>query len=467
MACKSFQMDSTFNIDPLSGTSYCHVCQVTMKTVQESRLKVHAKKEAHVKWLAIPQHHHGNDAASDNSDAKSIHVYDDDDDVEMDVDGVNTGERLNMEIDNGDEAISSLMAGRKLARKHYDDNKTSAQIAAHEFISAGASEGFYPYKSKLEMELFRILFGSRHNTSREFKKDLLKALKVLVEVMERVPVPERRDIKFYYGGRYWDSISDDNMRLLFISKQRQVANGKQVFVVPLTIFNDDTSGNRSKKWNKYESWFCSFAGLPFKSSDTVKFLTTSKTVKATDSAEVIAADLRELRDGIIVYDIATESEVLVHSKLAIEDQVEKIINFVSRTSEKLVQQRSVEETKEAMISAWSTHSTRLAGEAVPDLDRKKPRTFKKKSGLKVKPTKDAVQFHTEAWANELRKLAILDRFVLSSLGYATPNLNPLFGFEGVLKYAMQKTMDDLPTEPINVKPILIQRINTFNSWFSK
>ncbi|KAJ3159344.1 hypothetical protein HK101_001099, partial [Irineochytrium annulatum] len=153
-------MDSTFDIDLLSGTSYCHVCQVTLKTVQESRLKGHEKKEAHVKC-----------------DAKSIEMYDDNDDVEMDVDGVKTGERLNMEIDNGDEAVSSLITGRKLARKHYDDNKTSAQIAAHEFISAGASEGFYPYMSKLEMELFKILFGSRHNTSREFKKDLLKALK--------------------------------------------------------------------------------------------------------------------------------------------------------------------------------------------------------------------------------------------------------------------------------------------------
>ena len=33
-------------------------------------------------------------------------------------------------------------------------------------------------------------------------------------------------------------------------------------MVPLILFSDDTSGNRSKKWHKFESWFLSLAGLP-------------------------------------------------------------------------------------------------------------------------------------------------------------------------------------------------------------
>ncbi|KAG2209348.1 hypothetical protein INT45_010623 [Circinella minor] len=36
----------------------------------------------------------------------------------------------------------------------------------------------------------------------------------------------------------------------------------RVRVVPLNLFTDDTSGNRSKKWNKFESWSMVPAGLP-------------------------------------------------------------------------------------------------------------------------------------------------------------------------------------------------------------
>ena len=33
-------------------------------------------------------------------------------------------------------------------------------------------------------------------------------------------------------------------------------------MLPLVLFADDTSGNRSKKWHKLESWFLRLAGLP-------------------------------------------------------------------------------------------------------------------------------------------------------------------------------------------------------------
>ena len=33
-------------------------------------------------------------------------------------------------------------------------------------------------------------------------------------------------------------------------------------MVPCILFSDDMSGNRSKKWHKFESWFLSLAGLP-------------------------------------------------------------------------------------------------------------------------------------------------------------------------------------------------------------
>ena len=40
-----------------------------------------------------------------------------------------------------------------------------------------------------------------------------------------------------------------------------MANGKPVVVVPLLLYSDDTSGNKSKKWNKFDNWCTLLAGI--------------------------------------------------------------------------------------------------------------------------------------------------------------------------------------------------------------
>ena len=40
------------------------------------------------------------------------------------------------------------------------------------------------------------------------------------------------------------------------------AAGMRVVMVPLILFSDDTSGNKSKKCHKFESWYLALAGLP-------------------------------------------------------------------------------------------------------------------------------------------------------------------------------------------------------------
>ncbi len=42
------------------------------------------------------------------------------------------------------------------------------------------------------------------------------------------------------------------------------ANGKLVLLIPLVVFCDDTSGNVSKKFNKFECFYFTYAGLPFR-----------------------------------------------------------------------------------------------------------------------------------------------------------------------------------------------------------
>jgi len=42
---------------------------------------------------------------------------------------------------------------------------------------------------------------------------------------------------------------------------KEKANGFPVMTIPLILFCDDTSGNKSKKWNKFIEWNLIIAGI--------------------------------------------------------------------------------------------------------------------------------------------------------------------------------------------------------------
>ena len=42
---------------------------------------------------------------------------------------------------------------------------------------------------------------------------------------------------------------------------KSIACGKSVTMLPIILFTDDTSGNKSKQWNKFDSWCLKIAGL--------------------------------------------------------------------------------------------------------------------------------------------------------------------------------------------------------------
>lgn len=57
-----------------------------------------------------------------------------------------------------------------------------------------------------------------------------------------------------------------------------VAKGRMVYSIPLIIFEDDVSGNRSKQWNKHYSCYMSNGALPRTKLDNefhVRFVATS------------------------------------------------------------------------------------------------------------------------------------------------------------------------------------------------
>lgn len=42
---------------------------------------------------------------------------------------------------------------------------------------------------------------------------------------------------------------------------KERAAGRPVIMLPLVLFSDDISGNKSKKWHKFDSWSVMLAGL--------------------------------------------------------------------------------------------------------------------------------------------------------------------------------------------------------------
>ena len=92
------------------------------------------------------------------------------------------------------------------------------------------------------------------------------------------------------------------------------AEGKPVVTVPLVLYTDDTSGNKSKKWHLFNSWNCLLAGLPRKQNtqlSNIHFVCCSDRVSVLEMAQPIVEELLDLeREGITIYDAHLDCEVL-------------------------------------------------------------------------------------------------------------------------------------------------------------
>ena len=92
--------------------------------------------------------------------------------------------------------------------------------------------------------------------------------------------------------------------------------GNPIVIAPLCIYSDDTSGNRSKKWNKFDVWCASLACLSkYKAREVTNifFIGCSNRISADKMTAPIVEDLLTLEKGILVYDSFTMSTVLVIS----------------------------------------------------------------------------------------------------------------------------------------------------------
>ena len=96
---------------------------------------------------------------------------------------------------------------------------------------------------------------------------------------------------------------------------KEKAAGRKVVMVPLILFSDDTSGKRSKKWHKFESFYLLLARLPSRDNMqhiNIHFICSFDSVTPLDMAEPIARELATLEnEGVEVFDAYSNENVLV------------------------------------------------------------------------------------------------------------------------------------------------------------
>ena len=77
------------------------------------------------------------------------------------------------------------------------------------------------------------------------------------------------------------------------------AHGLPVVMVPLVLYSDDTSGNCSKKWNKFDVWAMMLAGLARAENsqlENIPFICCLIETSSIEMAEPIVKDLSRLED---------------------------------------------------------------------------------------------------------------------------------------------------------------------------
>ena len=84
------------------------------------------------------------------------------------------------------------------------------------------------------------------------------------------------------------------------------------------MYSDDTSGNKSKKWNKFELFCITLACLPkheARKLNNIHYVTCSNQLSAIELSKPIVEDLQKLENGIELYDAHLGKNVLVVAPL--------------------------------------------------------------------------------------------------------------------------------------------------------
>lgn len=103
--------------------------------------------------------------------------------------------------------------------------------------------------------------------------------------------------------------------MIFKEDLKKRSKGLPIVTVPLILFSDDSSGNRSKKWNKFDNWAMLLGGLPRSENaktENIHLIAASNQVPAVGMCNSIVNDLNMLEEeGVFMYDASLKQECLV------------------------------------------------------------------------------------------------------------------------------------------------------------
>lgn len=80
----------------------------------------------------------------------------------------------------------------------------------------------------------------------------------------------------------------------YLNPWREKSQGHRVFSLPIWLYCDDTSGNRSKKWNEHNSFLFVPAGLSQQSAHkeyNMHFLCTSNTAPPLEMLDGVVCEI--------------------------------------------------------------------------------------------------------------------------------------------------------------------------------
>ncbi|KAJ6614498.1 hypothetical protein B0H10DRAFT_1803312 [Mycena sp. CBHHK59/15] len=164
----------------------------------------------------------------------------------------------------------------------------------------------------------KVMLASGYNvTESEASLNILLSLTIF-DIVE-VSTFERNfdEILNTTSGIYPLAVESDNFAAEMPHPLRTVAGSKLIYSIPLAIFIDDVSGNKSKQWNKHFSCYMSNGALPrtkLENEFHVRFVATSPFASPLEIMQGVRASIEEtFTDPVPVWDCETKEEVLLRS----------------------------------------------------------------------------------------------------------------------------------------------------------
>jgi hypothetical protein len=94
----------------------------------------------------------------------------------------------------------------------------------------------------------------------------------------------------------------------------ELSGGRPIIQLAMALFSDETSGNKSKKWNHFDNLFLQLLSFP-KNIQHIHFLGTVKSKKWDALCQPILEECAILEKGLVVFDRWIGQEVFVIAKI--------------------------------------------------------------------------------------------------------------------------------------------------------